>query len=301
MALPPGIRQQTLVVVFVDICESTRLYETHGDAVARARIRTLFDALRATAESNGGRVIKEIGDAALVVFEQMPGALALAQALPGIHEQTGLQCKTGVHAGEVIVERGDVFGDAVNTAARIEAMAAPGQVLFSEEALEALGDTGRPEVRALPTAMARGKRAMPALFELLDTDADYTQAVDGTRLEALRQSLATRLRLSWPGERLELAPGCGDVTFGRGDGNSVSLALPRVSRTHLRIESRGAHWLVHDQSTNGTLLCGDGAQPVMLQRDQHRLEGRGALQLAPSRGGGADIVIRYEILVPDPG
>ena len=76
----------------------------------------------------------------------------------------------------------------------------------------------------------------------------------------------------------------------------VVLALPRVSRTHLRIESRGPQWLIHDQSTNGTLLREEGAQPVMLRRDQSRLAGRGTLELAPSVSGDSDACVHYELM-----
>jgi pSer/pThr/pTyr-binding forkhead associated (FHA) protein len=85
------------------------------------------------------------------------------------------------------------------------------------------------------------------------------------------------------------------VTLGRGAENTVVLALPQVSRNHLRIESRGSYWLVHDQSTNGTLLREEGAQPLMLRRDQSRLAGKGMLELAPSNSNDGEACVRYEI------
>jgi adenylate cyclase len=67
-----------------------------------------------------------------------------------------LHCRTGVHTGQVIAQGDDVFGDAVNTAARIVGLAAPGQILFSYQALDTLAD--RPQTRALPPMSVRGKQ-----------------------------------------------------------------------------------------------------------------------------------------------
>lgn len=290
------IRQKKLVLIFVDICGSTRLYEELGDADARARIQHILDALQEKAAAVGGRVIKEIGDESMIAFEGMGDAWAFVQELPDIQQAGDMQCKTGIHSGHVIVENGDVFGDAVNTAARIVSLAAPGRVLLSRNALEALPEAERPQVRALPPTASRGKRAMPDLFEVLDEGVEHTQALDGPQLDSLRRSLASGLRLSWSGGQLELSPGCDEVTLGRGTENTVVLALPRVSRTHLRIESRGPQWLIHDQSTNGTLLREEGAQPVMLRRDQSRLAGRGTLELAPSVSGDSDACVHYELM-----
>ena len=137
-------------MLFVDICGSTRLYEQEGDVAARRRIRQMLDALGEAAAVRGGQVLKEIGGELLIVFEQMPALLSFVQVLPAIQDAQAMRCKTGIHLGSVIVERGDVFGGAVNTAARIVSLAGPGQVLLSRDALEGLSVPERPEVRALP-------------------------------------------------------------------------------------------------------------------------------------------------------
>ncbi len=283
-------------MLFVDICGSTRLYEQEGDVAARRRIRQMLDARGEAAAVRGGQVLKEIGDELLIVFEQMPALLSFVQVLPAIQDAQAMRCKTGIHLGSVIVERGDVFGDAVNTAARIVSLAGPGQVLLSRDALEGLSVPERPEVRALPPLAVRGKRAMPDLFELIDEEGDHTQAIDAGAVDALRQALSSVLLLSWAGGRLELAPGCEDMTVGRDRGNTIAIPFPQVSRTHLRIESQGPYWLVHDLSANGTLLQEEGGVPVMLRRERSRLSARGVLQLAPSHAGTGETRIHYELL-----
>jgi hypothetical protein len=286
-----------LIVAFTDICGSTRLYERLGDVEARARIRALLEGLRGVVSGAGGRVVKEIGDELMLVFGT-PGALRdYLDELPRLQACSGMLCRSGVHAGEVIEEQGDLFGDAVNTAARIAGLAGAGQVLLSQTVLDQAPD-GWPRPRPLPALSSRGKRRMPPLYEwpFDGGAADRTEVIDPRHLETLRAGLDGRLHLEWCDASLVLRPGCEDLLVGRDPGNPLCLALPQVSRVHLRIESRGPYWLVHDQSTNGTRVLAEGAEPVWLQRDHCRLGRAGVLELAPAMPGAGQARIRYRLL-----
>ena len=88
----------------------------------------------------GGRRIKVIGGTFLVAFELPTQALLCAAALQrtvsafnaSALEAERLQIRAGINLGEVRLEKGDVFGDAVNVAARVEAQGGAGDVLFTE-------------------------------------------------------------------------------------------------------------------------------------------------------------------------
>jgi hypothetical protein len=75
--------------------------------------------------------------------------------------------------------------------------------------------------------------------------------------------------------------------------------LPHISRVHLRIEPQGNHWLIHDQSTNGTLLREQGAAPLLLRREQHRLLHGGTLHLIPATPDNPAATVHYRIQLPD--
>lgn len=96
--------------------------------------RVLFPVV----ERFGGRVVKTIGDAIMAVFESAPEAascaLELHRALARENEAGGepIHIRVGVHLGRVLQSGGDVFGDAVNTAARVAQKAGADQVLVSE-------------------------------------------------------------------------------------------------------------------------------------------------------------------------
>jgi len=285
-----------LTLMFVDVCGSTSLYESLGDAPAQQKINGLLNGLRTTALRHGGRVVKEIGDESMLVFDRSDDALALARELPLLQQQHQLQCKTGIHAGQVIAQDNDVFGDAVNTAARIVGLAAPGQILFSQQALETLAY--RPQTRALPPMSVRGKQQALQLAELVeDQQADYTQVLDAGELASLRENHAATLKLTWAEGNLELK-GSG-ISIGRENDNNLVVPLPHISRVHLRIEPQGNHWLIHDQSTNGTLLREQGAAPLLLRHEQHRLLDAGTLHLIPAEPDNPAATVHYRIQLPD--
>jgi TolB-like protein/Tfp pilus assembly protein PilF len=80
-----------------------------------------------------GTWIKELGDGVLASFHTVTDAVFCAEAIhQAAHKVEGLQLRIGIHLGEVIFENNDVFGDGVNIASRLQAMAFPGSTWVSE-------------------------------------------------------------------------------------------------------------------------------------------------------------------------
>ena len=124
----------TAVILFADIVDSTALTERLGDAAFRAKARDLDGALRAVIRESGGAVIdaKTLGDGVLATFPAAAQAIDAALRFEAAADAPGLQLHVGLHAGDVIREEGNVFGGAVNIAARVSALSAPGEVLVSD-------------------------------------------------------------------------------------------------------------------------------------------------------------------------
>lgn len=118
-------QQVAATVLFADICGSTRLFERYGDVRARQIETRVLDALTAETRAHGGEVIKTIGDEIMSRFPDAESAVRAAcemhQALKDDPElaQLNIAVKIGLHHGPVLVEKNDVFGDAVNVAARM--------------------------------------------------------------------------------------------------------------------------------------------------------------------------------------
>ena len=132
MTPPPGPAGPP-AVVFVDLSGYTRLTEERGDETAVRFATTLQREADAVASANGGRLVKLLGDGAMLCFPDaergLDAALALVRALS---VDGSLQAHAGVHAGPVIERDLDLFGRTVNLASRIADAAGPGEVLVSE-------------------------------------------------------------------------------------------------------------------------------------------------------------------------
>jgi class 3 adenylate cyclase len=122
------------VILFLDIAESTALTERMGDAAFRAAARTLDERLRAAIRDAGGTPVdgKVMGDGVMATFSSAREAIDAALRCNALSADSELRLHIGVHAGDVIREPGNVYGGAVNIAARICDASAPGEVLVSD-------------------------------------------------------------------------------------------------------------------------------------------------------------------------
>jgi class 3 adenylate cyclase len=138
----PELPEGMAVLLFADIAESTALTEKLGDAAFRAKARELDSSLRSVIRESGGTPVegKVLGDGVLAVFTSARGAIDCALRCEAAGEPLGLQLHLGIHAGDVIREGNNVYGGAVNIAARIAAASAPGEVLVSDT-VRSLGRT----------------------------------------------------------------------------------------------------------------------------------------------------------------
>ncbi|HEV8574530.1 MAG TPA: adenylate/guanylate cyclase domain-containing protein [Dehalococcoidia bacterium] len=121
-------------MLFADIADSTFLTERLGDAAFRAKARDLDSALRTVIREHAGTPIegKLLGDGVLAVFTSARQAIEAALACGAAGSHAGLPLHLGLHAGDVIREENNVYGGAVNIAARISGLSAPGEVLVSD-------------------------------------------------------------------------------------------------------------------------------------------------------------------------
>jgi class 3 adenylate cyclase len=133
-AAAPELPSGTAIILFADIANSTALTERLGDAAFRAKARELDGALRTVIRDHAGTAIegKLLGDGVMAVFTSARQAIEAALACAGTGSHAGLPLHLGLHAGDVLREEGNVYGGAVNIAARISGLSAPGEVLVSD-------------------------------------------------------------------------------------------------------------------------------------------------------------------------
>jgi SARP family transcriptional regulator, regulator of embCAB operon len=126
--------QGTVTIMFADIVDSTARTERIGDAAFHALARTLDGSVRAIIAQTGGVAVdgRLLGDGLMAVFTSASQAIECGIRTSVAGADIGLGLHVGLHAGDVIRDGDNVYGGAVNIAARVAALAPPGEVLISE-------------------------------------------------------------------------------------------------------------------------------------------------------------------------
>ena len=286
-----------LAVLFADLSGSTQLYDTLGDVRARSIVARCIAVMTEATHRHGGTLVKTIGDEVMTTF---PDAAAAAEAACEMQEGiTGqmvvegraLAIRVGFHFGPTLFEEADVFGDAVNLAARLANQAKSGQILTTGATVERLAEPRRKNCRQIDLTQVRGKREQIAIHEVVwnAEGATLMQAPWATQHRA-----GGSLVFTSGATRLELGEGHPSLTIGRADQNDIVVRQPVVSRLHARIEYRNGRFVLTDLSANGTYVTADGEAASYVHRDNQELIGSGTLGLGEAVSPGALTTVRFE-------
>ena len=127
-----------IIIMFADIVGSTTLYETLGDEAAERLVTTTLKELSEIIRKSQGDTIKTGGDDVMCRFQDAEHALTAAQRMHVfLAEKTApskdykIAIRIGAHQGPVIETEGDLYGDAVNLAARVADLARGGKTLIT--------------------------------------------------------------------------------------------------------------------------------------------------------------------------
>jgi len=155
---------------FLDLTGYTRLTEEQGDEAAADLAARLAGLVRRTAQKHDGRPVKWLGDGVMFYFRTPADAVLAALEMAQVMVRHGLPpAHVGIHAGPVIFQEGDYFGRTVNLAARIADYARPGEVLVSQEVVDAVDgapvtftDIGPVELKGVPGTLRLHLARRPA-------------------------------------------------------------------------------------------------------------------------------------------
>jgi class 3 adenylate cyclase/tetratricopeptide (TPR) repeat protein len=200
----PRQTRKMVTALFCDVTGSTALGEDLDPEVLRGVINRYFADMRATIERHGGTVEKFIGDAVSAVFgiprvheddalRAVRAAAEIRERLPIVAREAGvpLRLRTGVNTGLVLMGEGEnlAIGDAVNVAARLEQVAAPGEIVLGADTFRLVRDAV--EVEPLEPLNLKGKSQPVTAYRLL-------------RVDPLAPGVARHLEVPLIGRRQEL-------------------------------------------------------------------------------------------------
>jgi len=143
---------QTLTILFTDMKGFTDRTSGQSREATLEMVRRHRDLLLPVITLHGGNLVKSIGDAFLATFQSPTDAVLSGVALQETLERHNaeaapeerIEIRVAINTGEVILEDGDVYGDAVNIAARLQALAEPNEVYFTESTYLSMNRTEVP-------------------------------------------------------------------------------------------------------------------------------------------------------------
>ena len=289
-----------LAILFADVSGSTKLYESLGNTRAETIISKALEVLTIAAQRHQGTFVKSIGDELMCTFpdpllaaeaaQDMQRSLKQAVAIGTVPYET-LSIKVGFQYGPVILKDGDVFGDAVNTAARVIAQAKKGQILTTKQTADQLPEAMAQSLRFIERAAVKGKKEELDLFELIWELENLT--IVQNIFESSHHEVC--LHATYGDSNAELNRERTALHMGRGPENDFVIPEPLASRAHARVEFRRGRFVLVDQSINGTFVFMNGAKEIAVRRDEVILVGTGLISLGKSTSIQPELCVKFSI------
>ena len=269
-------------VLFADIAGSSRLYELLGDDKARRLIMMLLSDLSDVARKHNGESLRTYGDEMMCAFVSADDAVVAAatmhqvlDARPPIRgeaEPIGLYIR--IDTGTVIQVGNKLFGDAVNSAAKMKTLAKPGQTLISETTRVYLSEENKRMTRFVGKLPIKGKTGTFDIFEYIHEEEDATLVME---FSAGVKSSNDVLDIRYGETQLTLDHKRTTLSIGRLPANDLVLKYAGVSRMHAKIENRRGKFVLADASSNGTYIHMANRDTVYLKHDELQLYGEGII------------------------
>lgn len=288
---------RSCTVLFADIAGSTRLYEQFGDSRAQDIVTGCLLRLTETCIRHRGKVVKTVGDEIMCWFPTVDDSVNAARAMHELlRDRESVDPLTpsvriGLHYGEAIFERNDIFGDAVNLASRMTAVAKARQIITTESTVERLSGALSANTRLFDRATVPGRQGEVTMYEVLWEGEDATHIMSRVSLTGTDAHHFLRV---WFGDKEDLiGPDTLEYTIGRGAQRNLVVSSDLASRLHGRIEFRRGKFVFADLSTNGTFIRSQDGQETYLRREEMPLWGSGFISLGRSVTEGDPNLIRF--------
>lgn len=287
---PDPYGSSVLCVLFADVSGSTHLFEALGDIEASGVIRNCLKHMNAATESFGGRAIQPVGDGLMIAFptpefgmEAADDMMRRIQREPRVAGQH-LAVRIGFHYGPVIVRTSNIFGgqlnifgDTVNTAARIAALAKARQILTSAETLKLLPMHWQQTSRNLDAFTLKGKSEDLQIYEILWQTPDNMTLIRPSPLPP--DNTFKHLNLRHLQQKFVLDANLRSLILGRNPTNDIIFEDQCISRQHAKIERRRNKFVLVDTSTNGTFVTFEGNNEIPVHMEELVLYGQGHISL----------------------
>ncbi|MGD8421127.1 MAG: adenylate/guanylate cyclase domain-containing protein [Gammaproteobacteria bacterium] len=291
-------------IMYADVAGYSRLVEENEDLVHR-RLSEYLDLIAARVQAHLGEVKHYAGDAVLAMFASVSGAVEcaldvqrlLAERNADLPENLKMQFRIGINLGDVIEDRGDIYGDGVNLAARLEGHAEPGGICISaaiHQQLRTRPDLAFEDLGELRLKnIARQTRAYRLRPQTPPDTAGTYEALTGERLDLPAKASIAVLPF------LNLSDDPGQNHFADGMSEDIITVLSRVP--DLVVIARNSTFVYRDRAVD-VREVGRALEVAYVLEGSVRRQGarlRVSAQLARARNGEQVWAERYDRNVDD--
>jgi hypothetical protein len=289
-------------VLFADVSGSTRLYEQHGDALARADLAACIDLLADVAKSLDGETIKTIGDEIMCAFEDpIKAALSATEMQAGLRKasedgafQIGtLHIKIGWHYGAVAWRGDELIGEAPIAAQQVIGRAQADEILTTRQSIDALPQAMFPHWQTIDRIEADAWDG-----ELEVCKIPWEQTGEETQMRSMPMARMipadAALILDYKGTTFRVDGAHTHCRIGRGRHADLRVNGNFTSRQHAEITYRNGRFNLRDESVNGIVIVEDNGTVRRLRREEDVLSGSGVIGFGAPPDEDPDGAVRFK-------
>ena len=158
---------QLAAILFADVVDYTKMMQQDENAAVE-KINHFRQSVESLAAEPGGKIIQYYGDGSLLLFTSSTDAAEFAKLLQThLNEPPVVPARIGIHMGDVLIHNGNVFGDVVNIASRIQALAPSGGIYISETVFQNIANKKGLDAVFVKLALLKNLKDPMRIYQLL--------------------------------------------------------------------------------------------------------------------------------------
>ena len=279
-------------VLISDITGSTQLYEKESNERALEFISPVLDRMRELIAARDGHCVKSKGDDTISFFRHPDWAFEAAWDMINEDWDHGMSIHAGMYFGEVLHQEAGLYGNAVNTAARLASLAKPGEVLIGENCFNQMSERNRKKLLAIGDLHLKGKEDPTAVFAASVPSLAPTTVIFGKTMQSERPQRTEMVELIFRGETWRIGDG-ETLSLGRSPECDIVLDHGWVSRRHGELAIRSWQLEYTDHSSAGSVLQTVDGNELSIHRRTTMLNGSGTIILGPRESASDESSIRF--------
>lgn len=289
----------TACILLTDITGSTSLYEQVGQREALQHISQVLLRMREIIEENNGHCVKTQGDDTLSFFARPDHGFHAAHVMLEEPWPFGLSVHAGLFHGDVMQMDNDIYGDAVNMAARLTSLAKSGELLVGDVAFDGLSPDNGEKLQSIGKIKLKGKSEATRVYSYMagllsgrTVFAGKGGALSGRRTESAEFKFSDQVWRITEGQALSI---------GRSEDCDICLPEPWISRNHGKLELRGSQLEYTDHSSTGSSVAPQDGPEFAVHRRGTLLNGEGVLYFGTRDRAETNSALSYATndLIPD--